>query len=306
MDQELTLQHGRLRAVVSTRGASLRRFFTVDAGKETDWIWGYSGAANKRAGQGDVLMPFPSRIRGGRYSYAGVTHQLPLNDKDGPHAIHGFARTLDWTLERADGEAGARFGLELAPREGYPFALRLEVEYVLESDGYVCRFSIQNSGATPAPVGAGFHPYFRVGSGAIDGWEARIPARELIEFENLVPTGRVLPLDGGETDFREWRRIGSARLNHCYANLIADSDGVARVGLRDPRSGRAIVVECPEAMRYLVVYSGDPLAPEDTRRSLAIEPMTCATDAFNHPAWGLESLAPGQAMRGKYRVRVSG
>lgn len=305
MAQELRLQQGRFCAVVSTRGASLRRFFEVQAGEPWDWIWGYSGTANKRGAQGDVLMPFPSRVRDGRYSLAGTTHQLPLNDKDGPNAIHGFARTLDWTVERFGGEAGARFRLELAPQEGYPFALALEVEYELEAEGYVCRFSMQNRGVKPAPVGAGFHPYFRVGASEIDEWEARIPARKLVEFERLLPTGRLLELAGDESNFREWRKIGSTRLNVCYADLIADADGVARAGLRDPRTGRQVVVECPAPMRYLVVYSGDALGP-DARKSFAIEPMSCATDAFSRPEWGLEILARGQTFRGEYRVRVKG
>lgn len=54
--------------------------------------WGYSGG-HKIGSQGDVLMPFPGRIAYGRYSFAGRKFQLPCNDKEGPNAIHGFARS---------------------------------------------------------------------------------------------------------------------------------------------------------------------------------------------------------------------
>jgi aldose 1-epimerase len=30
--------------------------------------------------------------------------------------------------------------------------------------------------------------------------------------------------------------------------------------------------------------------------------MTCATDAFNHPEWGLQELPPGRIFSGRYTV----
>jgi aldose 1-epimerase len=52
----------------------------------------------------------------------------------------------------------------------------------------------------------------------------------------------------------------------------------------------------------VVVYTGDAI-PNAARRALAIEPMTCATDAFNHPEWGLKRLDPGETFSGRYTVR---
>jgi aldose 1-epimerase len=54
----------------------------------------------------------------------------------------------------------------------------------------------------------------------------------------------------------------------------------------------------------LVIYSGDAIA-DAPRRALAIEPMTCASDAFNHPEWGLKRLEPGSSFGGQFAVRVS-
>ena len=42
-----------------------------------------------------------------------------------------------------------------------------------------------------------------------------------------------------------------------------------------------------------MIYSGDTLADLTRRRGLAIEPMTCAPDAFNSGA-GLVVLQPGE------------
>jgi aldose 1-epimerase len=51
----------------------------------------------------------------------------------------------------------------------------------------------------------------------------------------------------------------------------------------------------------IVVYTGDAIA-EAPRRALAIEPMTCASDAFNYPEWGLKRLIPGATFSGRYGV----
>ena len=72
LDSELTLSIGSQRVVVSPWGASLRRYSVTEAdGKETDIVWGYSGGAHKKGGQGDVLIPFPGRVAEGRYSFDG-------------------------------------------------------------------------------------------------------------------------------------------------------------------------------------------------------------------------------------------
>jgi aldose 1-epimerase len=47
----------------------------------------------------------------------------------------------------------------------------------------------------------------------------------------------------------------------------------------------------PEA-DYLQIYTGDTLTPARRRQGLAVEPMTCAPDAFNSGD-GLVTLAPG-------------
>jgi aldose 1-epimerase len=62
------------------------------------------------------------------------------------------------------------------------------------------------------------------------------------------------------------------------------------VTLEDERARAALWVD--EAYRYLMVYTGDTLAPERRRRGLAVEPMTCAPNAFVSGD-GLVRLEPG-------------
>jgi aldose 1-epimerase len=301
VEAELVLADGEWQAVVSDFGASLRQL--RHSGKAC--LWGYSGGPAKKGGQGDVLIPFPGRIVQGRYSFEGKAHQLKLNDKDGPNAIHGFLRLLPWKVVSQTSKS-ARFSRTIRPDEfeGYPFSITVEMEYsVSASNGLRCAFVIANEGVGDAPVGAGFHPYLIAGPEAagIDTSEARIPADSFVEFgTDLLPTGRVLPVERTEWDYREWKPIASTRFNHCYTRLKRGADGLARAGLR--LAGREVIVWMDGSFDYLVVYSGDSIPAPHARRGLAIEPMTCATDAFNHPDWGLRVLKPGERFSGSWGV----
>lgn len=312
IEREFTLQLGRQNAVVSNFGASLRRYWVGQPESPADEaVWGYSMSPNKKGGQGDVLIPFPGRVRSGTYEFDGRSYQMKRNDKDGPNAIHGFLRTQPWqtvveepALVRFRAELGSKPGQIQA--EGYPFELAVELEYRLEESGLVCEFVIHNQGAGAAPVGAGFHPYFQVGTELVDEAYVEIPAREVVEFgPDLLPTGRIVPVQGGEWDFRGRRRIGGARFNHCYTGLVQKMCGRCEVRLENASGDRWVRVWMEPIFEYLVIYTGDTIPAPHARRALAIEPMTCATDAFNRKEWGLRILDPGQSLTGRFGVQAS-
>ncbi len=307
-DTEITLTRGDLRLVVAPYGASLRGLSRVSGtGQAEPIIAGYEGAANKIGGQGDVLIPFPGRVAEGRYTFAGQAYQMQKNDKEGPNAIHGFLRQIIWDTEAADADS-VTFTTAFAAdaHAGYPFALSARVSYTLTGDGLACAFSVTNTGDAPAPVGAGFHPYFTAGAGLIDADTLEVPFETFLEFDaGLIPTGRVLPVAGTPVDFLAPRALGATVFNTCYARPRRGADGRACVRLSDGQTGRALSVWMDAAFDYVVLYSGDPLPPDHSRRALAVEPMTCGADAFNHPEWGLTTLAPGATLSGAWGVTVA-
>jgi aldose 1-epimerase len=303
-DTELTLQANDLRLRVSSYGASLRGLWRERPdGQQETIISGYSGAQAKVGGQGDVLIPFPGRVRGGRYVFEQQSYQMALNDKDGPNAIHGFLRQAAWEIVEQS-PRGASFAATIQPEQypGYPFALHATVAYLLDEQGLSCRFTLHNPGDRPAPVAAGFHPYFTVGSERVDADLLHLPMESMLELEQLIPTGRILPLDNSAYDFRQPRPIGDTRLNTCYLNPLRDPDGLLRLRLSAAERDRAVTIWLDQSFNYVVVFSGDGLPAAHARRALAIEPMTCAADAFNHPEWGLIKLAPGQSVSGSWGV----
>lgn len=296
---EWTLKAGDLRCTVSPYGASLRRLWVEKPFQpDRDLVWGYTDTANKKGGQGDVLLPFPGRVAGGTYTFEGRRHDLAKNDKDGPNAIHGFVRSKLWEGARDASIAQFRTQIGAGDHAGYPFDLDVVVGYELLPTGLACAVVVANVGTTPAPVGVGFHPYL-VGGATADETPLRLPASELVEFDDrLLPTGRVVPVPP-ELDFRAGRAIGPLALNHCFTGLKADADGFTRV-----QAGE-VELWMDRNFPFVVVYTGDALGPH-ARKSVAVEPMTCATDAFNHPGWGLKVLPPGGTMAGSWGFGLRG
>ena len=88
-------------------------------------------------------------------------------------------------------------------------------------------------------------------------------------------------------DFREARPIGTTRLDHCFTGLERDEDGRARVTVD------RTTLWADESYPYLMIFTGDGL-PDVERRSLAVEPMTCAPNAFVSGD-GLILLEPGES-----------
>lgn len=293
--EQIELIAGDQRAVVVEVGGGLRAY-SIGA---FDVLDGYDADAMARSGRGQVLMPWPNRLADGRYDFGGRTHQLPLNEPEKQVAIHGLVRWVPWRV--AEREPG-RVVLEhlLHPQPGYPFSLALRLEYVLSEDGLAVRATATNVGAEACPYGDGAHPYLTVGEQPLDSWELRLPAGTVLcPDERGLPVGSATVQDAG-LDFRRLRPLGETRLDHAFADLERDGDGLARVELRDPSTGRELTLWVDAAYRYLMVFTGDSL-PDVNRRSLAVEPMTCPPNAFRSGE-SLIVLQPGESSTASWGI----
>ena len=294
-DIEMTLRAGAWEATVAPLGAALRGLTRV--GEPVATL--YHGKQNKQGSQGDVLIPFPGRVGGASYTWESTHYTLPQNDKDGPNAIHGFLRSANFRVSEQSAST-ATFTLAFPGGEGYPFALTVQIAYSLSESGLWCTFSLTNTGTTAAPVAAGFHPYFTVGSALVDLDTLTLPFDDVLEMEHFIPTGKIFSVAEAGLDFREPAVIGSRVLNHCFLSPRRDTDGLCRVVLTGAQ--RTVSVWMDRAFDYVVLYTGENMPPHLRRASLAIEPMTCGSDAFNHPEWGLVRLEPGASVSGRWGV----
>jgi len=270
--EQFELRHGDQRAVVVEVGAGLRRYQV--GGR--DVIDGYARGEHADGGRGQVLIPWPNRLRDGRYEWEGETQQLALSEPPLGNAIHGLVRWRSWGV-LAWSAARVTFGLRLFPLPGYPFTLGLMIDYELSDAGLRVCAHAENLGSQACPYGVGFHPYVSLGR-PIDEARLRLPAeRFLIADEHAIPVSSQA-VASTPYDFREPLEIGPLVLDTCFSELLRDVDGRARVTLADDDA--AVTLWLGEAFSHLMVYTGDTLAAGRRRSGLAVEPMSCAPNAF--------------------------
>jgi len=290
---ELTL--GEQRAVVVEVGGGLR---TYSAGGR-DVLRGYGVEEMCSGGRGQVLVPWTNRIEDGAYELDGQRLQLALTEPAQRNAIHGLVRWAVWSV--ADREP-SRVVMEhlLHPQPGYPFVLALSVEYVLSEQGLRVTTTGTNVGARPCPYGCGAHPYLTVGTETVDTTVLRSPAATVLRSDERGIPRDSAPVEGTEFEFRSGRSISPVRLDHAFSDLERGEDGLACVELSDPQGERGLTLWLDESYRYLMLFTGDSL-PDVARCSLAVEPMTCAPNAFRSGD-GLVRLESGEKFAASWGI----
>jgi aldose 1-epimerase len=297
--RQYELIQGTQRAVVVELGAGLREY-RADEGALLD---GYALDQKPDGGRGQLLLPWPNRIADARYAFEGQELRLPVNEPRTGSAIHGLVRDRPW--RHVDSSATAvTLALDLPAQEGYPFTLGLSATYSLSAGGLTVEVIARNAGERPCPYGAGAHPYVRLGAGGpIDDALLRIPAGATLEADDRgIPTGVEVPVQGTNFDFRNARPVGPLRLDTAFTRLEPDDDGFTRIALTAPEGRAGAVIWMDASHGYVMIYSGDTLPDAARRRrGVAIEPMTCAPDAFNSGS-GLLVLQPGEQHRSTWGI----
>jgi aldose 1-epimerase len=285
---QLEIAHGVQRVAVIELGGGLRSY-EVDGRELLD---GFSPGERPARGRGQVLIPWPNRIKNGSYEFDGKQLQLPLTEPEHGNAIHGLVRSVTWNVAEL---ASDRVVLDylLEPQPGYPFSLALSIEYALSDAGLTVTMTARNVGTERCPYGSGQHPYLTLGTPTIDELQLRVPGQVVISSDERGVPVSTEPVDGTEYDFRTSRPIGGTVLDNAFTELQRDADCRARVLLDHANGDPGITLWVDESHPYLMVFSGDPY-PDLARRSIAVEPMTCPPNAFRtHDS--LIVLEPGES-----------
>jgi aldose 1-epimerase len=261
-------------AVIVEVGGGLRSYSV--GGREL--LDGYGADEMSSSGRGQVLIPWPNRLEDGSYEFNGRRYQLSLNEPERHNAIHGLVRWSTWTATEREPH---RLVMEhiLYPQPGYPFLLRINIEYALSDTGLQVQTTATNLGTQSCPYGSGAHPYLTLETPTINGLILHVPARTVLHSDERGLPIRRESVEGTDYDFREPKRIGSIKLDHAFTDLERNADGLARVELYDSDRETKVSLWVDQTYPYLMLFSGDPL-PNVRRRSLAVEPMTCPPNAF--------------------------
>ena len=321
---------GRL-ARVTDHGATLVELWAPDRdGMPADVVCGfdtlegYLSAANPYFGA--TVGRVANRIAHGRFSLGDVTYHLATNEA--PHHLHGGAeRSLDKVLWEVVDLAPDAVTLRYhAPdgEEGYPGDLEVLATYRFEGDTLAVTYRATTDATTP--VNLTNHAYFNLagaGEGDVLDHELTVHAQTTSEVDaQLIPTGRLLPVDGTPLDLRAPRPLGdgvaalsevpgAAGYDH---NLVLEgAAGAVRsvAQLHDPASGRVLELATDQAC--LQVYSGNKMDPpipgkhgQVYRRhgAVCLEPQGFP-DAVNHPELPSVLLAPGEVYEHRSRYRLT-
>lgn len=298
---QLVLRSGELRATVATVGASLREYRQGDRHLTVPFA-AHQPRPNFR---GLTVAPWPNRVVDGQYSWRGERHQLPINEVDRGHALHGFTSWLLFHVTASD-ESSVTLEAVVEAQSGYPWSIGIETKYSLDPGGLTQTVLAKNLSDEPAPYGVCPHPYLVAGPGHVDDWTLTLPADTVLTVSEprLAPeTLESVRIDRQRFDFREARRIGSVEIDHAFTDIRRDARGRARVELRSD-SGTGVAMVWDEVCSWLQIHTADlPDNPDSHRIGLAVEPMTCGPDSFNRGSdWGLVTLEPGTSHRAEWRI----
>ncbi|MBC3842783.1 aldose 1-epimerase family protein [Streptacidiphilus sp. 4-A2] len=249
-------------------------------------------------------MPWPNRVRDGRYHFDGHDQQLDLSEP-ATHNATPQALSAAAVAVMAEDASSVRFGLRLYPMHGYPHLLDLTASYRLDESGLSVEVAARNVGRTAAPYGVGGHPYatLGMGPGSVDDALLELPAGSWIPVdERLIPVGRE-SVEGTPYDFRKRRSIGAGKLDTAYTGLLRDPDGRARIRLTSADGARGVELWVGEEIGWLQVYTADGLPGVYHRAGVAVEPMSCPPNAFASGE-DLIRLEPGERVAHRWGIKA--
>ena len=308
-------------SAVGPNGTSTATITEVAAGLRSyavggiDLIETFPESVQPPMASGIVLVPWPNRIRDGRWTHDGVTRQLVLTEPAKHNASHGLLRFAPYR-EAARTESSITLAATIFPQTGYPFQLDTSVTYTLTPDGLEVTHWAQNVGADAAPYAVGAHPYFQIGGVPTGDLTVTTSAATRILVDDRSNPIGTESVAGTSFDLRAGRRVGELDLDVGFED-VAVLDNRVEHTLAAP-DGRSLTIWGDENMRYVQVYtprnfptiananaSAGAAAATAVHQAVAIEPMTAPADAFN-TGKGVHWLEPGAEWSVRWGIRHHG
>lgn len=283
--------------------------FTVRRGERTVAIlWSaadYTAGTARPSGSGiPILFPFPGRLHGSSFRWAGKEYQLSAADGRG-NAIHGFVMHRPWRIvEQSDQRVVGEFH---ASRDDsqllalWPADFRIRVSYELVGETLASLITIDNPDTRDLPCGLGTHPYFRVPLGGPHAEDClvRLPVSDQWELADMVTTGRRIPVTGVDR-LRTGAPFRELQLDNVFSGLVPDGELIAS-SIHDPAGAMTVEQRFDRQFRECVVYT------PPHREAICIEPYSCVPGFFELSERGVDAgmlvLKPGETRQ--FRVDIA-
>lgn len=228
---------------------------------------------------GQVLAPWPNRIRDGEYSIDNILYKIPVNEYERNTALHGFLNAESWSLLKFS-EQEISFKTITNKKEYYPFRLEIIVLYQLFQSGLKVTVTAKNLSFMPAPYGVGFHPYVILEiEREFHDWFLQIPADRYmkVDEERYLPT-QMEACRKDNFDFTNLKQIGNIKINHAFK--FANSKEENTIFLLNAQ-GEGIYLRCDKSIPWVEIYIPGHDHNSENQNFVAIEPMSCPPDSFN-------------------------
>lgn len=332
--EEHVLGEGPVRLHLSTYGAAVHRLRLLDGRGPEDVVLGHVSLPDyvaERDFMGATVGRYANRIRGGTFVLDGTRHDVPAND--GEAALHGGPHGFDRRVWRTERASASEVELSISSPDGdQGFPGALEVRVTFRVVGPVVSIAYESTCDAPTVVNLTNHSHFDLSGEGGDGVDAhllQVPAAHVTEVDaELLPTGRLLPVEGTQLDLRTARPLRDVvRSVHPLITAAQgvdldyrvdgwrgdDSGGAAPHGaepdlrlmarLEHPGTGRALQVRSDQP--GVQVYTGNFFDGTTVGRSgrllrqgagVALETQL-PPDAPNQPGFPSAVLRPGQVAR---------
>jgi aldose 1-epimerase len=220
---------------------------------------------------GAILIPYANRIRGRSLAeareietvVAGEAVRLPRNwggkaQGAEQYAMHGLILDAPVAFEQPspDRVVGILDAGDFGGR--WPGLWKLTFEWRLQEGGLWLSVEARNAGEAAWPIGIGWHPYFALPSGVRPQARLRLPAARRVEvndYDEVLPTGRLLPIAGTPYDFNAAAALEDRYLDDCFTGLVREG-GAAVAEILDPAAGTGLRLASPSAaVQAMQVYA---------------------------------------------------
>lgn len=293
--EQWQIEHGDLVAVVTEVGGGLRSLRLGGL----DVVAGYGIDEMASSGRGQLLMPWPNRLRDGRYELDGTTHELPVTERETGNASHGLTRWEGWRLrERHDDALVVTHTIH--PRPGWPAHVEVVVAWVLDGSGLTCTTQATNVGAALAPWGYGAHPYLALAGTPAHEVRVRVPAERVLQVDERMLPADLVEVGGSPFDLRDGEPLGMREIDNAYTDLARGEDRCWQVEVSTDRLVSR--VWGGPGLDWVQVFTGKT-RDEAGAAGVAVEPLSCPADAYNTGV-GLVRLEPGQTWTAQWGIEA--
>ena len=268
---QATLRRGDISLTLINLGAAVRALTVPDRnGRPVDVVLGYDSAAEYEAGRdffGATIGRYANRIAGARFPLGGREYRLTANE--GANTLHGGEgfnkRVFDFYASQTEAEL-----TRLSPHmeDGFPGDLDVTVRCELGENEVRMTYTAVSDRDTV--VNLTNHSYFDLSGGrGAAAHVMRLASEAYTEPDSsLIPTGRILPVDGTRFDFRAPRPLTES-FDH---NFVLGAPGELREAaeLWSPDTGICMTVLTD--MPGIQLYTGGAMSSRRGKNGAALAP----------------------------------